>query len=214
MAADAPALVLLALAWAAYGALHSLLAAEGVQRRLVARWPGLAPAYRLAYNAVATLALVPLVGLMARHPGPWLWRWTGPAGWLADGLALGALALLVAGPGTYDLEEFLGLRAWREGRGSAADRGPFRISPLHRFVRHPWYALGLVLLWTRDMDAARLVSALAATAYLGVGTWLEERKLLRRFGAPYAAYRARVPALLPRPGRVLGRAEARRLENA
>lgn len=214
MAADAPALVLLALAWAAYGALHSLLAAEGTQRAVVARLPRLAPAYRLAYNGLATLALVPPVWLMVRRPGPWLWRWTGLAGWAADGLALGALVLLVAGPGTYDLPEFLGLRAWRERRGEASDRGPFRVSTLHRFVRHPWYALGLVVLWTRDMDPARLVSALVVTGYLGLGAWLEERKLLRRFGSAYAAYRTRVPAFLPWRGAALGREEARRLEES
>jgi len=205
-------LSLLALAWAAYGALHSLLAAEGTKAQVAARFPGAVPAYRLAYNLVALLGLLPVGWLMARQPGPWLWRWTGPLGWLLDGLALGAVGLLVVGPATYDLREFLGLRALQEGRGELIDHEAFRISDLHRHVRHPWYALCLVVLWTRDMSAARLVSALAITAYLVIGSRLEEQKLIARFGEAYRRYQERVPGLLPRPWRVLSREEARRLQ--
>ena len=86
--------------------------------------------------------------------------------------------------------------------------------PLHRHVRHPWYALSLVLLWTRDMSTALLVSALAITAYFVVGSWLEERKLLARFGPAYGQYMARVPGLVPRPWRRLSREEARQLEGS
>jgi len=35
------------------------------------------------------------------------------------------------------------------------------------------------------------------TLYILVGVWLEERDLLRRFGAAYVEYRQRVPALIP-----------------
>lgn len=205
-------LCLLALAWAAYGALHSLLAALGTKAWVAARFPGAVPAYRLGYNLVALVALLPVVGLMTWPPSLWLWRWTGPLGWLLDGLALGAVGLLVVGPATYDLGEFLGLRALREGRAEAVDHEPFRISDLHRFVRHPWYALCLIVLWTRDMNAPRLLSALAITAYLVVGSRLEEQKLMDRFGEAYRRYRERVPGLVPRPWRVLSREEARQLQ--
>ncbi len=214
MGPDVVHLSLLALAWVAYGALHSLLAAEGLKARVAARFPGAVPTYRLGYNLMALVALLPVVGLMAGHPGPWLWRWTGPLGWLLDGLALGAVGLLVVGPATYDLGEFLGLRALREGRAEAVDLETFRISDLHRFVRHPWYALSLVVLWTRDMNAARLVSALAVTAYIVIGSHLEEQKLVARFGEAYRRYRERVPSLVPRPWRTLSRDEARRLQDS
>ncbi len=61
------------------------------------------------------------------------------------------------------------------------------------------------------MNAARLVSALAITAYFVIGSRLEEGKLMDRFGEAYRRYRDRVPALVPRPWRVLSREEARRL---
>jgi len=212
MGSDAVHLAWLALAWAAYGAVHSLLAAAGFKAWVAARAPRGVPAYRLAYNLIAVLTLLPVLGLMARHPGPWLWRWQGPLAWLMNGLALLAAGLLVFGPGTYDLGDFLGLRQLRERRPGIGDLEPLRISALHRYVRHPWYALCLVLLWTRDMSAAMFVSALAVTAYFVVGSWLEERKLLARFGPAYGQYMARVPGLVPRPWRRLSREEARKLE--
>ncbi len=212
MGSNAVHLAWLALAWAAYGGLHSLLAAAGFKGCVAARLPRWVPAYRLLYNLVAVLALLPILGLMARQPGPWLWRWQGPLAWLMDGLGLLAAGLLIFGPGTYDLGEFLGLTQLRERRPGLGDLEPLRISALHRYVRHPWYALSLVLLWTRDMSAARLVSALAITAYFVIGSWLEERKLLARFGAAYGQYMAKVPGLVPRPWRQLSREEARQLE--
>ena len=84
-------------------------------------------------------------------------------------------------------------------------------APLHRHVRHPWYSLGLLILWTRDMDEARLTSALCITLYLWLGSLLEEEKLLAFHGEAYARYRARVPGLIPWPGRSLDADEARAL---
>lgn len=204
----------LSLGWVAYGGLHSLLAAPVVKRAVTARWPGLGPAYRLLYNLVATVALLPLVGCIWADPGPWVWRWMGGPAWVANGLAALAGGLLLLGSGTYDLREFSGLRAWEEQRTDPGDQEPFRLSALHRHVRHPWYSLSLVILWTRDMSSSLLVSALWITGYVLVGSRLEEARLVTRFGARYRDYQARVPALLPRPWRRLSAAEAQRLEEA
>ncbi len=205
-------LPLLSAAWAGYGLLHSLLASLGVKRRVAARWPRLMPAYRLLYNLVALATLAPFAWWLLRDPGPFLWRWSGPWRWAADGLGLAALAALLLPGSPYDTAAFLGWRSWRDHRTDAGDGEPFRIGFLHRFVRHPWYALSLVLLWTRDMTALRLVSALWITAYFLVGSRLEERKLEAFHGDRYRRYRARVAGLVPLPWKTLSRVEARDLE--
>ena len=205
-------LPVLSAAWAGYGLLHSLLAGHGVKRWAAARWPRLMPAYRLLYHLGALVTLVPFGLWLLRDPGPFLWRWTGAWRWVADGLGLAALAGLLLPGSPYDTALFLGWRSWRERRLDAGDGESFRIGVLHRFVRHPWYALSLVLLWTRDMTAFRLVPALWITAYFVVGSHLEERKLLAVHGERYRRYRARVAGLLPLPWRTLSRAEARDLE--
>lgn len=202
----------LSAAWAGYGLLHSLLASLAVKRWVAARWPRLLPAYRLLYNLVATVTLVPFFLWLIQDPGPFLWRWSGAWRWVADGLGLAAIAGLLLPGSPYDTAGFLGWRAWRERRGDTGDGEPFRIGFLHRFVRHPWYALSLLLLWTRDMTTLRLVSALWITAYFLVGSRLEERKLEASHGERYRRYRARVAGLVPLPWMTLSRAEARELE--
>ena len=182
MGSDAANLFALSFAWIAYGALHSVLAAQGAKRWVAARLPRLMPAYRLLYNLFAGVALLPILWLLWRDPGPWLWRWHGGLAWVMNGLGLLAPRSPAGGAGLYDLSEFLGFRQLRERRAAPEDREPFRIATLHRYVRHPWYALSLVILWTRDMNAAMLVSALWITAYFILGSRLEERKLLARFG--------------------------------
>jgi len=207
-------LALLALGWAAYFALHSALASLAVKRAVAARWPRFVPAYRLAFNALALLLVLPLVAWTLTQPGPELWRWSGGWRWVADGSAALALIGVTWTLRDYDGSEFLGLRQWRDREQRIEDQESFHLSTLHRFVRHPWYSLGLVLLWTRDMDAARLVAATLATGYVVIGSWLEERKLLVYHGERYRSYRQRVPALVPRPWRWLDAESAERLRSS
>lgn len=194
------------LAWLAYFTLHSLLAANGFKAWTESRWPRLMPGYRLAFNAIAGLALLPVLWLVHGTESPWLWQWQGTAAWIANGAALAALGCLLASTQAYDMGEFTGLRQLAERKNGVAQA--FSISTMHRFVRHPWYSTGLVLIWTRDMNEAFLVSALAITAYLVVGSWLEERKLIDSHGAAYRSYMAAVPGLIPLPWKYLSKAEA------
>ena len=77
----------------------------------------------------------------------------------------------------YDSGEFIGLRQWREQVDPCRIMRRFHLSPLHRFVRHPWYFLGLVLIWSRDMNSF-LLTAIVITLYFWLGSKLEEKKLL------------------------------------
>jgi protein-S-isoprenylcysteine O-methyltransferase Ste14 len=212
MSADAWQRVVLVQAWAAYFVVHSLLASVRVKRWVAVRHPGWMRGYRLFFNVVAVVLVVPPLVLTFAWRGEPLWAWTGPWAWLANGLALAAAAGFVWSLRFYDSGEFLGLRQWRGRVRSVEDQERLHISPLHRFVRHPWYALGLVIVWTRDMDPAFLITALAITLYFVLGSRLEERKLIHYHGEAYRRYRRRVPGLLPLPWRVLSPAQAAELE--
>jgi methanethiol S-methyltransferase len=206
-------MALLALAWLGYGVVHSVLASLVVKRWVERHAAALYPAYRVIYNVVAVLLLIPIAYLVLSHRGPLLWAWDGPVRWLGHALALGAVAALLVSFRYYDGGEFLGFRQWRTRQpGQAARASHLRLSPLHRYVRHPWYCASLVLVWTRDMDAALLVSAVMVSAYFVVGARLEEAKLIVEFGAAYRRYMARVAGLMPLPGRTLSAREAARIE--
>lgn len=192
----------LLLAWTAYAAIHSILAADACKNAVAKRWPALHRRYRMCYNVLATLLLLPLAMLMHANPGPEIWVWSGLAGWVANAIAAAAVLALVAVPTGYDTRAFAGL---------APEPPSFVIGPWHRVVRHPWYFVGLVVVWTRDMDLATLVSATAITLYFVIGSRLEEAKLARLLGDPYREYLRRVPGLVPRPWRILDAPTARRL---
>lgn len=208
---DPARMITLFTVWAVYFAAHSLFASLPVKRRIGARWPRSMAYYRLWYNALALVLLAAPLGLMLAWRGSYLWHWEGLAGWIADGLALAAVAGFLWTLRYYSGAEFLGLLQWREHRRRPEDQETFHLSPLHRFVRHPWYSLGLVILWTRDMDPALLTTAVAITIYLAIGSKLEERKLLRYHGETYRRYMEQVPGLIPRPWRHLDPDGARRL---
>jgi len=212
MTLSADRVALLVLAWSAYAVLHSALASLTVKRWVAARWPRWAHGYRLGFNLLAVLLLLPPLWLTFAWRGTLLWSWGGVWAWVANGLALAAVAGFLWSLRYYDMAVFSGSAQWRKAHRAAEDPGRLRLSPLHRYVRHPWYSLGLVILWTRDMDEARLVSTLCITLYLWLGSLLEERKLLAFHGEAYAAYRRRVAGLAPWPGRILSRGEARALE--
>jgi protein-S-isoprenylcysteine O-methyltransferase Ste14 len=202
---------LLLAAWLAYFALHSALASLAAKRWVARRHPDWMPAYRLFFNAMAGLGVLPPLALMLAWRGEPLWQWSGPWYWVSLAISALALAGFAWSLRYYDGQEFLGLRQLRGGVRSVEDQERLHISPLHRYVRHPWYFLGLLLIWTRDMDPAFLLSALAMTGYFVLGSLLEERKLMTYHGAAYLEYRRRVPGLLPLPWRHLTREQAERL---
>jgi protein-S-isoprenylcysteine O-methyltransferase Ste14 len=205
---DPAHLIAVVLAWALYGLMHSWLAGTNMKDRVARCWPALAPAYRLLYNAQAIVLLIPPLWLTWTYTGTALWHW--PA-WISWSAALAVVAGYLWSLRWYDGLDFIGLRQWRARDVGVGWSDRLYLSPLHRHVRHPWYSLGLLFLWTRDLNAAWLVATLAITVYLIVGSRLEDRKLIAVFGEPYRRYAALVPGLLPSFRRHLSAADAAKL---
>lgn len=200
-----PLLLTIAFAWAVYGALHSWLADAGVKQYISVRWPAFRPAYRLIFNTLAILLLIPPLWLTWRYPGAPLWHVPGWLAWPAAGISVAGYLWSMR---WYDGMDFVGLRQWRSRKSATHWQDRLILSPLHRFVRHPWYSLGLLFIWTRDLNAGWLVACMAISAYLVMGSRLEEIKLIEDFGESYRRYRDRVPSLVPLPWRYLSQAEA------
>lgn len=207
-------MVFLALAWLGYFALHSALASLRVKSWVASRYPQRMPLYRLSFNILAVLMLLPILWLMIRSPGPALWAWQGWEAWLANGLALAAVFGFLKSLNYYDTQEFLGLRQWKSHTQRVEDQEGFHLSPFHRYVRHPWYSFGLVLIWTRDMNAAMLLSGAMMTVYFILGSRLEEKKLVVYHGDIYRRYMELVPGLVPLPWKSLTAKEAAELVRA
>ncbi len=193
--------LLYALAWLSFGLLHSFLARPAVKGFLT---PVLGSSYRLAYNAFALVHLLAVgaAGEALSDALPWARE-----GWLAilQALLLAAgLGIMLLALRAYDLGRFGGWTQWRQRIPPLAEGAeePLRLSPLHRYLRHPIYFGALLFLWGLVRDELSLATAAWASLYLVIGSRFEERDLLRRFGPAYAEYRAKVPALIPWRGRV------------
>jgi hypothetical protein len=131
-ALDEPSLIgkylLLAVAWAAYGAVHSVMISEAATGFLKRRLGGAFRFYRLFFNVTATVLLLPLVSYsMSLRRGP-LVRWEGP--WLAIRFTLVAVGVLlfVTGGRHYSLSQFIGISQLRGtlSEGLAAGVGSTR----------------------------------------------------------------------------------------
>ncbi|MCI0378789.1 MAG: hypothetical protein L0215_14370, partial [Gemmataceae bacterium] len=68
----------------------------------------------------------------------------------------------------------------------------------YRFVRHPLMAGLLVCLWAHPVMTPTLAFMSGGmTLYVLCALRLEERDLVRRFGAAYEEYRRKTPMLVP-----------------
>ncbi len=194
-----------------YFILHSFTASLWLKQWIAACCPVVVPWYRLLFNLLATLLAIPLAWIAWRYPGESLWQWQGVMFYLMNGIALLSLLTLVYSSRSYDMQEFLGLRQLQTRTSEVNDMEHFHISTFHRYVRHPWYFLILVILWTRDMSSNQLLIYLLVTLYLFIGSWLEERKLIVYHGEVYEEYRKRVTGLIPLPWKVLSKTDAEEL---
>jgi len=204
-------LVLLGVSFIAYFVMHSLLASLWFKRWVHHKWPGLMPVYRLAYNFLAVILLIPLLWFMQQNPGVLIWQWPGLAGWLMKGLTIAAILGFIWSLKSYDNGVFLGITQWRNRHTDSTDPDSLYISTLHRFVRHPWYFFFLVILWTQDLHLTQLFVYSLISAYFVIGSRMEERKLIAHYGKTYEEYCRQVPGLIPLPWKWLSKEKANRL---
>ena len=208
--------LLLAIAWVVYFFVHSLSASESFKGAWRRRFPQLWPRYRLFYNIFATVSLLgPLSALGLMDNTDLLLPRPPVVGWGLDTLCVCAIAAMIWSARRYDMGAFTGVRPVIASARTVFDDGaPLNVSGFNRYVRHPWYAFALVIVWSRPLDIGWLISALAITAYIVVGSRFKERKLVNVYGARYVAYQREVNAFLPAPGKVLSPSRARELESA
>jgi methanethiol S-methyltransferase len=186
-------LVLAVLVW---GVVHSLTASRGAKEwvRQNLGKSGMRY-YRFAYNVFSIISFMPILWLMVALPDRVLYQI--PAPWVYLSLAGQFLAVVILVVGVLQTGplSFIGLRQLFEGEEPSSQlvtRG------LYRWVRHPLYTAGLLFIWlTPVMTQNTLVVMIAATVYIIVGAFFEERKLEREFGAAYSDYKASTPMLIP-----------------
>jgi protein-S-isoprenylcysteine O-methyltransferase Ste14 len=188
---------LILLAVLAYGLLHSFLASLKVKAN-TRLWFGssIDPWFRLAYNFIAVITLLPILILPVILIDEEIYRIPFP--WVVLTLIIQGLAIFVLLKGLKQtgITTFIGLRQLL----LPEDITPPRLvtDGLYRYVRHPLYTAGLVFIWLLPIMTWNLLALnLGLTIYIIIGAYFEERKLLQEFGDAYAEYRQHTPMLIP-----------------
>jgi protein-S-isoprenylcysteine O-methyltransferase Ste14 len=203
---DLEGIAWIALAFILWALLHSLTAARPlkrwVQRRAGKR--AFRGFYRLSYNILSVLTILPLLYLLAtRIPFVLLWRLPAPFSVFFLAVQMVGLVGLVVSLLQTDVWRFAGVRQALRFIAGAEDPDPpgaLVQSGAYRLVRHPLYFFSMLFIWFVPlMTLNSLIFNLLATAYFLVGALHEERRLLSEFGERYRRYREQVPAFLPWP---------------
>lgn len=211
------------VAFGLFGALHSVGAQEPFKNAL-ARWVGpffVEHFWRAVYCVLSYAALY--YGVASLHWGRhreydvWLIDFPDSLWQLITVAHLGSIALMYAAFLQSDYLEFLGFK--QAGRGVLKLLGRSRDAPelelfgthrlethgVYAWVRHPMLVGGLLFLLTSGPSLNNLVYTVLYAAYMVVGGYYEERRMVRVFGDEYLRYRQRVGAFFPRLRVIRGR---------
>jgi protein-S-isoprenylcysteine O-methyltransferase Ste14 len=181
--------------WIAYCTIHSLLIADSVKEGAEALLKDRIRYYRLFFNVLSIILLVPVVLYSMGIESQPVFRYRGLWILIQVILLTGGVILFYLGGRAYDMKEFLGLR--QIGEGESGVEGNLSTAGVLGFVRHPWYLAGIMVIWGRDIGTRQLTTNVILTGYFIVGSYLEERKLERSFGDRYIEYKKEVSMLIP-----------------
>lgn len=192
---------LLCVLWIGWCIMHSVLIDPSVAGFLKGRIPGLTRYYRLLYNGLSLVTIVPLILVTRMADGPVIIAWEGYGMAVRIFLLVLVFLLFKGGAAKYDINYLLGLKQLQTGEEHLllSDTEEFTETGVFAITRHPWYFGSLILLWSILPEYPRPVFLVACilSIYLVIGTMLEERKIVAQYGDRYRRYRRRVSMLFP-----------------
>lgn len=200
-------IVIFVLYFTGFAIIHSILATDYIKNRVKRLVGNSLRFYRIIYTFLSFITFAPplIVWLYYSSKTPVLYT-------LPDWMLPGLLFIRIAGLGLFvyalfqtDLREFIGIKQMQDSSGHK----PVLITNgAYGVVRHPLYTGGIMVLFAKmgmtmlDMAAISLISA-----YLIIGAYIEEKRLLSIFGDEYKQYMAKVSMFIPvkRVGKLLSK---------
>ena len=189
----------LALLLAAWCVLHSTMISVTVTEYLKKYLGSGFRFYRLFFNLISFLTLIPLAWFAYSVKTEPIFQWNGYLRLVQILIIAMAILLFYLGGRHYDTLVLVGIRQIKAGASNKAltDSGEINTSGILKITRHPWYLAAILIIWARQMDVSAIIVNVIFTSYLVVGTYLEEKKLVREFGEQYLEYQKSVSMLVP-----------------
>lgn len=192
--------LLVALMWTGYCSLHSYLISIRFTNRMMGLLKNFYAFYRLFYVLISVILLFPIINITAELDNDIIITYTLPWSIVRYALILCSLLIfLKAFIFDYDTLSFFGIRQILNFRGKKINNPGEGIkkSGLLGIIRHPMYFALIIFLWCQTFRLSDIVANIVLTAYIIIGTKLEERKLVLEFGDSYIQYQKEVPMLIP-----------------
>ena len=175
-----------------FAGLHSLLATDYIKRKAQNLLGKGYRFYRIMYSIISFLTFAPAFLIWATYTGstPLVYSLPERLYPVIILIRLGALGMFVYASYQTDILEFIGIR--QRAKNILITGGAYGI------VRHPLYAGGILLLFTKmDMSQLDLIAVLLVSIYLIIGAFIEERRLLSIFGEEYRKYQQQTSMFIP-----------------
>lgn len=185
----------LAFAWLLYGTIHSIMASNYFKKFAAKLLGTNFRFYRLIYNFLAIILLIPVFIIAHSAPKNPLWQVSLFQIIIGQIMSFYGLFFILKALRGYDLGEFSGFDFDKKQA-----KNEFKNDGLLKYMRHPIYFGILVLIWgifITDASTRSFSNAIALTIYLFIGIYFEEKKLVEVFGEEYERYQQNVPMLIP-----------------
>jgi len=183
--------LILCVLWVMYFIAHSFFASARVKFFFAGILVSRFRYYRIFYSLISTIGLFLLLFLNASISTEFIFASKGMIRYLSLMLATLGVIVIIRSFREYKLSSFIGLKD---------EPSEFKRTGILNHVRHPIYS-GTILIvigfFLFNPTLATLVSVCCTLAYLPVGIYLEERKLIEQFGKRYLSYKQEVPCVFP-----------------
>lgn len=195
------ALIIIIL-FAVFGYTHSLLASEKIKIHFKKVFGDLIAFYRLLYNLLTVVSLY-IIYLISPKPHIKIYDLQNPFDLVILIPQFLSLAGIIWAFKYICFKEFIGLdqinRFLQKNYTTELDENfTLRIEGPYKYSRHPIYFFSITfLLFRPTMDLFYLTFFLCTVVYFYIGSYFEEKKLVRQFGVLYEDYRKEVPRIIP-----------------
>jgi len=197
--------VYLVFLWCFFGFVHSIMISHFFKEILI-KFTGKAFEtyfYRIVYNLISLVIYLKIVYFVKSSTETFLLP--RPLIYIFAIISLAGFLIAVIAFFQTNVLEFLGIRqVWMFfAKGEKESKELFGYDKLvadgmFRFVRHPMYfGVSLVFMFNPFISTLTLIDRICAVSYLIIGTFFEEKRMLRVFGVKYKLYKEDVPRFLP-----------------